>query len=113
MSVEIAWIATFIMPILIFVMGLRFTSRKLAILRVLTAILVGWGCMYFYVLYASSIAESRARATGTLEEYYNSDGAPMAFVVLFGWVVPAVLVLGTWFLNEIFKRFKHNRSSIG
>lgn len=106
MPLELVWIATLLVPILIFVVGYKFTSQKLVALRALVAILVGWGSMYFYRLFASSIAENNAHATGALENYYNSDGAPNAFVVLFGWIVPAVFVLVTWLLLRIFKEFK-------
>jgi len=106
MPLELVWIATLLVPILIFVVGNKFSSQKLVALRALIAILVGWGSLYLYRLFSISIAENKAHATGTLENYYISDGAPNAFVVLFGWVVPAVLVLGTWLFLGMLKQFK-------
>lgn len=106
MPLELVWIATLLVPILIFVVGNEFSSQKLVALRALVAILVGWGSMYLYRLLASSIAENNAHVTGALENYYASDGAPNAFVILFGWLVPAVLVLGTWLFMKLLRRFK-------
>jgi hypothetical protein len=106
MPLELVWIATLLVPILIFVVGNKFSSQKLVALRALVAILVGWGSMYLYRVFASSIAKNNVPATGALQNYYISDGAPNAFVVLFGWIVPAVLVLGAWLLLRMLKRFK-------
>ena len=106
MLLELVWIPTILVPILIFMVGKEVSSQKLVALRALVAILVGWGSMYLYRLFASSIAENSAHATGALENYYASDGAPNAFVVLFGWIVPTVLVLGTWLFLRLLRRFK-------
>lgn len=95
-SLTILLVIGLLLPYLIFVVHNSFSVWWLTSIRALVAIGAGWMFWLAYVFSADSINRVVATSEHEIEALNNGDGAKFAFALLFGWVVPAVIVAGSW-----------------
>lgn len=95
-SVTMLWAASLALPYLVFAIHNSFRRRWLTFLRAIIAVGVGWLFEIAYVTAADSINRSLAVTPAEIEALNNGDGAKFAFVAVFGWVLPTIIVGVSW-----------------
>lgn len=90
-AVMVLWITSLLLPALIFLAADRFKSLLATATVALIAIGIGWAFMLAYAVAAQCIT-----ANGPAQV----NGAALAFADVFGWVLPAVVVVVTWLTSR-------------
>lgn len=97
----ILWVASLAMPYLVFAIHNSFRRRWLTALRAIVAVVVGWLSTIAYVTAADAINRSLAVTPAEIEALNNGDGAKFAFVSVFGWVLPTIIVGASWVIHGL------------
>ena len=70
---------------------------------------VGWLSAIAYVTAADAINRSLVATPAEIEALNNGDGAKFAFALVFGWVLPAIIVGVSWAIYAVvLPRFSSN-----
>lgn len=88
-AVNVLWVASLALPGLLFVVANRFKSRLATLIVVLLTIGADWIFALAYAVAAQSL---------TTKDPAQANGAALAFAATFGWVLPSVIVMGTWII---------------
>ena len=110
-AVTILWLVILVLPYFLFVFKNDFSSKKITFIRALISIFIGWGYVLSYTLASHAIYfMSSYNETGAIS-YAGNDGASLAFVSVFGWIIPAIVVSIAWILHAFFKKREHCKES--
>jgi hypothetical protein len=93
-------LASIALPFLIFVAGNTFTSRMRTFVHAIAAIACGWGLTVAYAIAARAITLSVANPQEQLA-IFDTDGAPLAFAAVFGWVPSVLIVAIVWTFRTV------------
>jgi hypothetical protein len=83
----VIWLATLLLPSLLFLVGNSFGSRWVTATRALVAVLAGWSLNFAYANIAQAV---------TARSSEDINGAAFAFAAVLGWVPATAVVLVTW-----------------
>jgi len=98
-AISVLWLTTLALPVIVFLL-FRPRSRLHGFFTALIAIAMGWSFNVAYAIAAQAI---------TANEAPDVNGAALAFAALFGWVIPAVLVMLTWLAwSLVIRRMRPN-----
>lgn len=86
-AVDVLWVTSLALPGLLFAVANRFKSRLATAVVALLATGAGWAFALAYTIAAQSL---------TAKDPAQVNGAALAFAATFGWILPAVIVMGTW-----------------
>lgn len=101
-----------LLPYLVLVVHNSFAAWWLTIVRGLVAIGAGWVFWLSFVFSADAINHAAATTELEIESLNDGDGAKFAFATVFGWVVPAITVAGTWAFHAwVVPRLRPSRSN--
>jgi len=105
LAVVAIWLASLLVPALLFVVGNTFRSVARTLMQAVVAIGAGWVLTISYVVAAQAIVATSAPEAEVLA-LFDRDGAPRAFASVFGWVPAAVLVAVVWAARSVVGRFR-------
>jgi hypothetical protein len=104
LALTIIWITSLALPYLVFAINNPFRNPWLTLLRAVVAVGIGWAFMLAYVFTADAINHSLALTQERIDTLNNTDGAKFSFALLFGWVMPAIIVSAGWLLHVVILR---------
>lgn len=90
------WLTDLALPILLFVVANPFNRTWHTVVRAALAIGCGWAFSLSYAIAANAINVCFAQTQAQLLAIYDTDGAPLAFAAVLGWLFPAITVFATW-----------------
>lgn len=94
-AVDLLWVTSLALPGLLFAVANRFKSRLATAVVMLLATGAGWAFTLAYAIAAQLL---------TAKDPAQVNGAALAFAATFGWVLPAIIVVGTWFISRYLAR---------
>ena len=105
------WIVSLVLPYLVFAVGNPFRTRLVTAARAVIAVGVGWVFMIAYAVAAGSLSFAAAPSELARLSLYETDGSKVAFAVVLGWLLPSLIVLGSWLLHR-HVRGRHGRGAL-
>src|SRR5689334_25353787 len=100
------WIVSLALPYLVFVVANRFGKPIVTAVRAVVAIAIGWAFMVAYAVAAGSLSLVAASSEQARLSINDTDGSKIAFAITFGWLLPALIVCGSWLLHRyLFRRY--------
>ena len=100
------WIVSLALPYLVFAVANAFRRPLVTVARGLIAVAVGWAFMIAYAVAAGSLTLAAAASEQARLAIYDEDGSKIAFAVALGWVLPVLIVAGSWLLHRyVFRRY--------
>ena len=102
-ATKVLWVTWLLAPALVFHFGNTFSSVLRVLLHAALAVAAGWVLAFAYVISAQALVAYGA-SPERLAQLYNSDGAPVAFALMFGWVPALLTVLLLWGVRSVVVR---------
>jgi len=99
-AINVIWITSLALPYFVFILHNNFQHSRITILRALIAIGLGWVFMIAYAISASSITVVEKISRENLNAVTPNDGASLAFVSVFGWLIPSFVVFIAWLFHR-------------
>lgn len=94
------WIVSLVLPYLVFAVANTFRTPLVTAARAVIAISVGWVFMIAYAVAAGSLAFAAAPSELARLSLYDTDGSKVGSAVTLGWLLPSLIVLGSWLLHR-------------
>jgi uncharacterized membrane protein (DUF485 family) len=94
------------LPVLLFLVANSFRLLWITVVRAVFAIICGWAFLFSYAVATNALAFSSPHTQAELAKMSETDGAPLAFAAVLGWVLPAILVLATWGVRTVIAKRK-------
>lgn len=112
LAINILWIVSFILPYLVFVIKNEFKNNWIIFIRAIIAIIIGWIYVIAYTIAANSISfvEQYIQGNNSIEEL---GGATFAFVSIFGWITPTIVVFTTCLFIKIVIPYMNKKKNNG
>jgi uncharacterized membrane protein YGL010W len=98
------WVTSLALPYLLFAVANPFRHTLITAIRALVAITAGWLLSVAYAIAAGALSLSNAPSEAARLAIYDTDGSKVSFALMFGWVLPSVIVLGSWVLHRFVSR---------
>lgn len=99
-AMTMLWSTGLILPLLVHYLGTPKGFRGLAALKAICAIALGWAYTIAYAVAAQAIS-SYPIAFSDGEPKQTGDGASFTFSVIFGWVIPTILVVIAMIIDKL------------
>lgn len=104
-------LVTIAIPLVVLVVGNRFSSGARTAVRALAAVGLTWAWIVVGRLIVNEVDVQLAETPLRLQEIYDGDGAKNAFAVLFGWLPGLILVALYWAIARLIILIKRRRAS--
>lgn len=98
-AVSVIWVTSLGLPYVLFLVENRFSHRGITLFRAIAAIGAGWVFMIAYAIIANSLKILELSQDQGKIVFPEGDGAALAFVTVFGWILPLVVVCVAWLFH--------------